>query len=248
MRNVIVCSCDTIYFNAYAPALIKSAEIARIPTYINIINPVNDDIEYAKQMMEWSHTKSYDLTLTYSELDIPNNNLSKIYYACDRINILISYIESKKEVMNLFALDVDSLVMNPFRFPVSSEKPLGFYFRNPTQHGASNEWEKRGMRLLGSFFVNSTMLPYLKRVKMFIDNIEKRWFIDQVALYEAMTAKELKEAYDFSNDKILGWNVDNPRECTVLTGKGDRKYLDKYKSLQQEFDTMIFNELAEVCK
>lgn len=142
-----------------------------------------------------------------------------------------------------FSLDVDSIVNRYFVFPANQINPLAFYFRDPAEHGASNEWEHRGMRLLGSFFVNTNAFAYMKRVILRLNSEEKKWFVDQVVLYESMDNFELGNAVDFSSKDILGWDLTNLKKCPVVTGKGLRKLDTRYVELQKFYEKAIESEL-----
>lgn len=247
MKNIIVCSANYNYIRDYAPSLLKSAELAGFEVLLDCIDfkPGSKEMDLVNNIKVWADARKFPLTVSFSEIKEQNKDVRRVLYSCGRIDAIINSMESDvtSGISNAyFSLDIDSVILRPFRFPVNGMRHSAFYFRDPYAHGASNEWEVRGMKLLGTFFVTTRMISYLKRVKLKIENLSsKKWFLDQVALYEALLPLDLGESHDFSQDKILGWDLDNPEECAVLTGKGQRKYMEQYKKYHDKF----YNEFRE---
>lgn len=250
MKQFIVCSADAGYFSKYAIPLVKSAELSGINVHFDCLDFDLKGLETSllKTIIDWSKNRKIDFT--YSHTNFPTGldpQLRKVLYSCGRINAIVELMNNDilvGENRAYMSLDIDSLVLRNFRFPVNNEKHVAFYFRDPAKHGARTEWETRGMKLLGSFFITTKMAPYLKRCKLRIDNTNKKpWFIDQVTLYETLLPQDLAASYDFSSDNILGWDMANPFNYSVLTAKGDRKNNERYVSLSNNYQTLFFDEV-----
>lgn len=254
MRNIILCSADSVYSKEYVHSLCKSAELAGFDICMNYMLTSNMDKEVLDlnyNIGEWSDTTKIKYESSF--VLIPDNlskDQMKVYYSCGRINALIQFMEYdvfKGEVNAYMALDIDSIINRSFKFPVNNNVGLSFYYRDPKEHGAVSSWEYRGMKLLGTFFVTTKMLPYLKKVKKCIeDNNYSNWFIDQVALYESMSPQDLADSYDYSKDNIIGWDVDNLLNTPVVTGKGQRKFNKNYLELQNKYKDMMLKDMENV--
>lgn len=250
MKQFIVCSADAGYFIKYAIPLVKSAELSGINVHFDCLDFDDKGLESTllDAIIEWS--KNRQTEFTFSHTKFPQGldpQVRKVLYSCGRINAIVNLMNldiAANEIRAYMSLDIDSLVLRNFRFPVNNEKHVAFYFRNPEKHGAKTEWETRGMKLLGSFFITTKMAPYLKRCKLKIDNTTKKsWFIDQVTLYETLLPQDLAASYDFSVDPILGWDMENPFNFSVLTAKGDRKNNERYISLSNNYQNLFFDQV-----
>lgn len=252
MKQTIVCSADSGYFIKYAIPLVKSAQLSGINVHYDCLDFDDKGLESTllETIIDWSKNIQFDFSYSYTKFPQGlDPQARRVLYSCGRINTIVSLMNqdiASSQNNAYMSLDIDSLILRNFRFPVNNEKHVAFYFRNPEKHGARTEWETRGMKLLGSFFITTKMAPYLKRCKLKIDNTTKKpWFIDQVTLYETLLPQDLAASYDFSGDNILGWDMENPFNYSILTAKGDRKGNERYISLSNNYQTLFFDEIQK---
>lgn len=217
-KNAIVASTDSIYFLEHGQAFVNSCRKQENYPHIHIINPTTQ-----------AHSLAEKLKVDYTfENTI---NVSKTYYACNRF-LVAPQLLSKQ--VKLLILDIDCYMNKHFEF-FDNHINLGLYIRKPL---APNGWTNRGTKVAaGIVYLTEKARAYIELVNILLQDLGiEKWFVDQVALYEAweILYKDRHDYIVFDNTH-LDWEF--TKDSIVWTGKGSRKRNNKtYLIKKKEYE------------
>lgn len=191
--------CDSIYFELYGQALLKSLEIHApwANKHVHLFNPTETQIQ-------WCKNNKTTLSFEYISLD----KEIKTYYACVRF---IRIPEIFKENTRLISLDCDSISVK--EIPKSE-------FLKDTDKSAVLWRKKSNTSLAGSVFFGPDNFRYLyaNNLKQYFYNDSYEWFLDQNVLDIMVKNKEVDilEHRSWANSKIK-------RDTYIWSAKGNKK-------------------------
>lgn len=110
----------------------------------------------------------------------------KSYYACARYLILPEMIE---EHGGVFVSDIDAIFFRPIPFPNTK---IGYVKTEPKAF--REEWDQRGMHVLAGVFYCSDV-DIANRIKERILELPKKWFVDQIAIWEVVKDEKSKTQF-----------------------------------------------------
>lgn len=216
--QVLLTSCDSVYFNTYAPALFQSAVVANTAIHFNVVNPSS---MAAETMLRFGNHPSdannkVSVSFTYVELQEVDE---KVYYCCDRFALARDLIALNKD-LTVLTIDVDSLIMKPL--PDLTKIDLGLWLR-PTGPA--------GMNLLaGMCMFSDKSLDFIDEACTRMETAGfKTWFDDQRALWDTFKGYTKSGIFfqDFAqtHPPLLDWTFTD--DSHIWTGKGPRKHVNK---------------------
>jgi hypothetical protein len=116
-------------------------------------------------------------------------------------------------------MDIDSLVRAPI--PTRVDADVGLYPRLDNNEG-KNEEERLGMKVLGAMvYASPSGIEFFEKVATYLDNHDRRYFVDQRALFETYLADRNVRYFDIAEAGWLDWNF-SPAS-PVWTAKGKRR-------------------------
>lgn len=257
MTDRILCSADANYFHKFAIPFVVSATNNDHAVHLNLIgvdkkSDQNNVQELLNSIMLWSETMGHDISFSFSPYDPIQMNHTpiqeKVRYSCGRLEAVLRLFEKEGirgqgfRGQGFFLLDIDTVILKPFKFP---SEDLAIYLREDEDLG-SNDIERRGMKLLGSFFIRATKenYDYILRV---VQHIQKEkygyWFLDQISLYEELKDENKNNLLDLKNDdrKFLDWEWSN--NSYTFSAKGPRKNDSKYKRMCDDLKIQFYSEI-----
>lgn len=237
---VSLASCDSKYLYAHAPAFLASSVLSHNDVHLHIINPSEDDLNYAHSLRALARKLSstpphisisweeYDLNSMWARMD---EEEKRTYYACNRFIVAPQILAKAK---SLFITDIDCLFMHHVFEPGTD---IALFLREALPGTVG--WEARGTRVAaGAVFYNKSALPFAIKVRDKILTGELKWFLDQVAISE--TYEEEKNNYTFHQytPTFLDWEFEE--DTFIWTGKGPRKYDNpKYLARKAFFEGLL---------
>ena len=119
----------------------------------------------------------------------------------------------------IVVLDIDSLVMQPI--PARRDAEVGLYLRLGNQKGKT-DFEREGMQVLGAMvYADPRGASFFDEVGQYLDRNQRRYYIDQHALYRTYLANENVRTFDIAETGWLDWTF--KPGATVWTAKGKKK-------------------------
>lgn len=236
----IYASADSKYFEEFAPELVYSCHRYCYDVAIELINPTRQVLELAHKMREKFSNFAFYTT------NLPDTD--RVTYSVQRFLSAPEYMD-KYDIDRMLIVDIDSFIMNPIKLPVCD---VGLFHREPLPGCVG--WEKEGTRIAAGvvLYIGVAGRMFAEEVAKRIKKQKKRWFVDQVTLYQtyedlkhqviAMDDKPLDKVYNFAdlnNGLILDWEF--KPNTYIWSGKGPRKYqnqvfVDAKKKLRERFD------------
>lgn len=231
--QILLTSCDSTYFNRYAPALFQSAVVANTAVHFNIVNPSSEAAEMTLRMGNHPADAANKITYSFTYVDLYHFD-ARVYFSCDRF-LLARDLIALDDSLSVLTIDVDSLIMKPFP-DYTDEYDLGLWLRpnNPQIQ------EQSGL-LAGMCLFSDYSLDFITEAAAKMEAAGfKRWFEDQHALWETYKLYDITtvEFIDFSTTKVMDWEF---KDDTILwTGKGPRKhhnkkYVAKFDEFSKDF-------------
>jgi hypothetical protein len=229
--QVLLTSCDSLYFNQYAPALFQSAVDANTAVHFNVVNPSSDA---SQNMLRFGNHPSHannKITVSFTHTDIPDTSNDSVYYCCDRF-LLARDLIALDSKLTVLTIDVDSIIMR--EVPDLRSVELGLWLR-------PNE-SSPGMNLLaGMCLFSNDSLDFVDSAAARMEASGfKTWFDDQKALWDTYLNYSFEGVNfcDFADSPLLDWEFNNG--TYIWTGKGNRKhdnktYVDKYFKMSEKF-------------
>ena len=221
--DVIMASCDSVYFDNFAVPLIYSANEHGNDIHIHIINPSPSNISTADKLKE-----KLDIRFTYTTEN--TENTTREYYSCNRFLVAPHFL---KKAERLFIIDTDCLIMKKLEFPNTD---LGLFLRTPLP--GTIGWEYEGTHVAaGTVMYTKKAIEFAEEVASIITSNPMIWFLDQVALWRAYCKHETNYSVTRFTQKDMDW--DFKEETSIWTGKGSRKYENQiYCAMQQKYRSM----------
>lgn len=119
----------------------------------------------------------------------------------------------------IVVLDIDSLIRAPI--PVKEKADVGLFLRLDHRMGR-NEEERLGMMVLGAMvYAAPSGIGFFEKVVSYLDTHDRRYYVDQRALYETYLADRDLLTFDIAEMGWLDWTF-GP-SSPVWTAKGKRK-------------------------
>lgn len=228
-KEVIFAACDSIYFMEFGISFIASSLFYNHCTHVHIVNPTAQ----IKKIVSALNAKNDLFTFSFHNMDFANYDKEaiKTYYACMRFLLIPSLFEIDKDI-KLMVLDIDAIIKQTLVFP---EQHIGIFLR---------EYHKEvHFKVLASiFYISYKHIDFINTANFIISQYQKtntmRWYIDQIALYQAYKEKlKLEDIFIFTED-YCGW--DSKSGAYVWTAKGARKYKDNlFLKEKKHFENMI---------
>lgn len=222
---LLVTVCDDNYLK-YAKALILSVErfSPGQSILVHLINPQPNSIrqiEYIKSNLEF--TNLY-ISREISELDSATESDLKTYYASARFLLIDELL--KEMPRDIFCLDADSLVVNPFdnNFTDKAEADICLIRRD-----ISGEIREHLKVATGSIYIRNTQASkefFIQLRRKLIDRINSNnlpWFTDQVIFSELLESNPAAVIRSIKR-KYADWNFS--LNSMVWSGKGDNKSIN----------------------
>lgn len=251
--NIVVSSCDEVYFREHGKAFLASAFATNTPVLIHVISPSKETLKILEKL-----SKKYKLS--WSVEDLPNNEWSetkkRIYYASRRIYIADFYwsiYEPLNTNIGILILDVDSIIRWPIDWSLFKAH-ICLWDRSDENLGSSLI-EKKGMKIISNLFSRPT--PWFKEAYNYIENKNfGYWFLDQEALYETWNAKyKHLSSYVDDNNQTKTFNLremnfidwDFTPSSVIWSGKGNRKYTKEIYIDELKKYTTKFTQYLEAC-
>ena len=225
--DVLMCSCDSVYFNDFATPLAYSAAAHGNRMHIHVMEPTEEDRAKFALLKE----DIGELTIS-EETGGPAN---REYYSCNRF-IIAPYL-LQQGANKLLIIDADCLIMDKMEFP---DADLGLFLREPWEN--HNEWETLASHVAaGMVLYTQESINFAMEVSQALTQNKLIWFIDQVALWKTYEKDQLTgmrnyKFYQFTEDD-MDWEFKEGTKC--WTGKGPRKYDNPtYLAEQQKYRDM----------
>lgn len=180
---VFLLSCDSVYFERYAAALVNSmGRNAGVDCtmHFHVINPVARVFEIAQSLA--ARHAGVDVVLTQESVDTAAQTTPKLLYACARFILLPALMEHYRKPV--FVLDMDALAM----------RNLSGLLRTVAGHSAAvpvvNQGRGEPTEILWAALVYFSTAPPARTLAVLVANYileeisEGRgfWFLDQAAL------------------------------------------------------------------
>ncbi|MBR7653301.1 hypothetical protein HED50_06965 [Ochrobactrum oryzae] len=138
----------------------------------------------------------------------------KVFYQSLRFYHLPRLLRSKGSAIAV--LDIDSLVRKPI--PYNGEADVGLYFRLDNTNNWSEEAHLGTKVLAALIYATPCAADYFDKVAAYLDRNERRYFIDQRALYETYLQEPGERFFDLAKTGWLDWTF--KEESPVWTAKG----------------------------
>ncbi|MBM55633.1 MAG: hypothetical protein CMB32_03645 [Euryarchaeota archaeon] len=232
--DVVLVSCDELYFIEHAVPLIASARESENDIHVHVVNPQESFFKVAplvaKQVGQISVSFSYEET-NISSLD------NATYYACNRFMIAEQILNKAERIL---ILDADLLILSHLDFP--PEKSLGLFTRESAE--GTSGWVKEGTKLLaGIVFLTKDTSGFIRGVNNRITAYGLRWYVDQVSLHEQYVEDGWDHSdrfYEFNRDESKWFDWEFKPDSKIWVGKGERKYTNAaYVAKKKFFQKMI---------
>lgn len=219
---LLVSVCDDNYFH-YVRALVLSADLFSpgMEIVVHLINPTTHTIAQAEQLKLSLANTTLHISTETTELEGASDSDYKTYYASARFLLINELLH--KYTREIFCLDADSLIINPFdnNFTDKAEADICLVRRDI-------EGEKRANLKVatGSIYVRTTpnskkFFNYLsKNLLLRIECGNLPWFTDQVLFSEQMEATTATAVRNIKR-KYADWNFS--LNSIVWAGKGESK-------------------------
>ncbi len=180
---VFLLSCDSVYFERYAAALVNSmGRNAGVDCtmHFHVINPVARVVEIVQSLA--ARHAGVEVVLTQESVDTAAQTTPKLLYACARFILLPALMEWYRKPV--FVLDMDLLVM----------RSLAELWRTVSGHSVAlptaNQWRGEPVEIISASLVYFSTGPSAQTLAVLTANYileeisEGRgfWFLDQAAL------------------------------------------------------------------
>lgn len=214
---VIFASCDTEYYKKFGNSFINSAIQFEYSVHIHLINPTTDIVKFDNPLV----------TYTLEE----NSPTTREYYACNRFLIAPQLILNLEEGDKLVILDIDCLIRKPLTLP---DAAVGLWLR---ESFGANEWEKEGTHVLASIVMYDwTSHIFAQKVAENIKLSQKRWFVDQKALWETYKTFKYMNIVDLSLIKPSLSDWEFKEDSAIWNAKGCRKENIKFLEEKRKYE------------
>lgn len=218
--DVILASCDSLYYKEHAQAFFNSAIQHGNKIHIHVINPDANDIA-SLVFCKDQHRIHFSWTYEFSNI----RGDPKPYYASNRF-LLASYLIGAIPNIRLMLTDIDCLVNVKIPFP---DKPLGLFLR---------EYEQQEIMKVaaGLVYIGHGGATFIHRVADKIhDNQLLYWFVDQIALWTTYKELTLPDTIMKFRCEHMDWEYIKP--SWIYTGKGPRKYRNhRYIEMKKNYE------------
>ena len=224
---VLLVACDEVYAREHLSVFVKSASINGNRTHAHLIDPSAETLARAELLRSWN----FSYTFESDKLVTNNLEAARIYYACSRF-FMATFLLSRGSGP-LLVLDVDAVVRgfidrNDFQdFQVFRRDPIGV-----------NDWERYATHVAAGAVFYSDREKGLRaaefvdrEIKSYFESGQQRWFIDQAALYSALSTYGGDPPID---KKYIDWDFDD--STLVWTAKGDRKNAQRYLEERRKYE------------
>jgi len=217
-------SCDSVYLNQHAPALIASAAYAENSIHLHVIQPKHEDFEFLdhlssryNKIVGWPQSEfTYSTAPMWTEAK--ESESRRTVYATDRFLSVMTQMIARPD--QYLIIDTDCLIMKHI-----SESDLhgdvGLFLRDPLPGTVG--WEAQGTRCAaGAVYYSSRSIEFAQAVAKRIRQGPLAWFLDQVAISETYAAMKDRYRYQYFDGNFMDWEF--KEGTTIWTGKGPRKY------------------------
>jgi hypothetical protein len=217
-------SCDSVYLNQHAPALIASAAYAENSIHLHVIQPKHEDFDFLdhlssryNKIVGWPQSE-----FTYSTApmwtDAKESEARRTVYATDRFLSVMTQMIARPD--QYLIIDTDCLIMKHID-ESDLHGDVGLFLRDPLPGTVG--WEARGTRCAaGAVFYSSRSMGFAQAVASRIRQGPLAWFLDQVAISETYSAMGENYRYQYFDSNFMDWEF--KEGTTIWTGKGPRKY------------------------
>lgn len=237
-RDILLASCDGIYFNEHGHEFINSCLAHNNNCHVNIINPSLENIDYAIERNRKDDRFTFTMQ-NYSEGLFRDFEEYRSYLASSRFLLVNYFFElgvTEPNSNRYMILDIDCVVRKEIIFPHTD---FGIYKREYETHP--------GMKVAaGIVYVSDHGRPFISSV---VENIKALyslhgnkfvWFNDQMAIntaYEIVTTDPNNPlSVTYFGQKDMDWEFDEAVDSAIYTGKGPRKHKSpEYKAEKSKY-------------
>ncbi|ELT47218.1 hypothetical protein D584_20742 [Brucella intermedia M86] len=223
-------ACDEVYFRKHGKGFCKSGLASGHSVHVTVSpEPGPGLVERAKDLSSRLLPKFLS-SFTASELErltveVVADKRAKadirdiervVFYQSLRFFCLPDLL--RKYQRPIVVLDIDSLIRAPI--PVKDNADLGLFLRLDIK--GRNEEERLGMMVLGAMvYASPSGISFFEKVISYLDTHERRYYVDQRALYETYQADRELLIFDIAEMGWLDWTFGH--SSPVWTAKGKRK-------------------------
>jgi hypothetical protein len=233
-------SCDSVYLNLHAPALIASAASRDTSIHVHVINPQENDFDFLDHLSSryhkiagWPQSEfTYSTGPTWIRTPAIRGDTMRTLYATDRfLSVMTQMIARPNQYL---IVDTDCLIMDHI-YDLPGD--VGLFLRESLPGTVG--WEAQGTRCAaGAVYYSSRAMDFALNVANRIRQGPITWFLDQVAISETYQNMKDRYNYHYFDSKFMDWEF--VEGSTIWTGKGPRKYDNPtYVAKKAEFDRMM---------
>ncbi len=233
-------SCDSVYLNLHAPALIASAASKDTAIHVHVINPQDNDLDFLDRLSSryhkiagWPQSEfTYSTGPTWISTPAIRGDTMRTLYATDRFLSVMTQMIARPD--QYLIVDTDCLIMDHI-YDLPGD--VGLFLRESLPGTVG--WEAQGTRCAaGAVYYSSRAMDFALNVANRIRQGPITWFLDQVAISETYQNMKDRYNYHYFDSKFMDW--DFVEGSTIWTGKGPRKYDNPtYVAKKAEFDRMM---------
>jgi hypothetical protein len=233
-------SCDSVYLNLHAPALIASAASKDTSIHVHVINPQDNDLDFLDHLSSryhkiagWPQSEfTYSTGPMWIQTPAIRGDTTRTLYATDRfLSVMTQMIARPNQYL---IVDTDFLIMDHI-YDLPGD--VGLFLRDPLPGTVG--LEAQGTRCAaGAVYYSSRAMDFALNVANRIRQGPITWFLDQVAISETYQNMKDRYNYHYFDSKFMDWEF--VEGSTIWTGKGPRKYDNPtYVAKKAEFDRMM---------
>lgn len=233
-------SCDSVYLNLHAPALIASAASNDTSIHVHVINPQDNDLNFLDHLSSryhkiagWPQSEfTYSTGPTWIRTPAIRGDTMRTLYATDRFLSVMTQMIARPD--QYLIVDTDCLIMDHI-YDLPGD--VGLFLRESLPGTVG--WEAQGTRCAaGAVYYSSRAMDFALNVANRIRQGPITWFLDQVAISETYQNMKDRYNYHYFDSKFMDWEF--VEGSTIWTGKGPRKYDNPtYVAKKAEFDRMM---------
>ena len=174
-------SCDPIYLNLHAPALVASAAVAGNNLHLHAINASPSEVEFLHYLSSrWEKLTEATFTFSWGDMftSAKDKEQLRTIFACDRFVTVGNRLRYTDDTY--LVIDTDCLVMKKIEEPTDQ---IGLFVRDSLQ--GTQGWESQGTKIAaGAVYYSRDAVEFAEEVAFRIRKGPVMWFLDQVAISE----------------------------------------------------------------